>query len=150
MRTRTVEYENGETTYRIVVTEATALVGMKRTILRGAAQSFIAGLRSEADVGEGEAADKVARSALDVSALSILAVVVYPALLSAASEMEGIDAGISVEEFAALPDALMDAWEAATYELNPHWLPQPEPEDDDEAEVEKKAPSDDASVSAPA
>lgn len=154
MRTRTIEYENGETTYRVVVTEATALVGMKRTILRGAAQSYLAGLRTEVDdesKGKGKATDdRPVRSSLDVSALSIIAVVTYPALLSAASEMEGLDPAMGVEEFAVLPDALITAWEDATYGLNPHWLPQPEPEDKDEAQVEKKAQSDDASASAPA
>lgn len=31
------------------------------------------------------------------------------------------DRVIPFDEFAALPDAFLSQWEAATYELNPHW-----------------------------
>lgn len=154
MRTRTVEYENGETTYRIVVTEATALVGMKRTILQGQAQGYLDGLRKEGADGDGKgkgkgkaADDRPVRSELEVSALGVLAIWTYPALMAAASEMDGLDPAMGMEAFIALPDALVDDWVEATYELNPHWLPQLEPADE---EAEKKAQSNDAPVSAPA
>jgi len=157
MRTRTVEYVNGKTTYRVVVTEATALVGMKRTILQGQAQGYLDSVRTEDGDGKGKgkgkaADDRPVRSALEVSALGVLAIWTYPALMAAASELDGGDLGptMGMEAFIALPDALVDDWVEATYELNPHWLPQLGLEDKDEAEAEKKAQSDDASVSAPA
>ena len=39
----------------------------------------------------------------------------YPDMVACADRV------IPFDEFAALPDAFLSQWEAATYELNPHW-----------------------------
>lgn len=39
----------------------------------------------------------------------------YPDMVACADRVMAFD------EFAALPDAFLAKWEAATYELNPHW-----------------------------
>lgn len=40
----------------------------------------------------------------------------YPDMVACADRV------IPFDEFAALPDAFLGQWEAACYELNPHWL----------------------------
>jgi len=155
MQTKTVEYQDGDRAYRLVVTEATALVGLKRTLLRGSGMAWarqyrtggpapvdapggadaegatqtaeVAGVAEEEAGeagGEGEGAKSDGRDPLTVSAACIMAQVIYPDLVAATTESEGLDVGrLAIEEFLGLDERLVGAWEEAVYDLNPHWLP---------------------------
>ena len=131
MQRRTVEYTSGDTEVRIVVSEATALAGMKRAILRGRVDAYLGAVR-----GNDESAS------VDTIALELMARVVYPDLLACTVEADGIDLdALDVGAFCELPDALVDAWEAAVYELNPHWLPSVASTDEERAQEKKEPPT---------
>jgi hypothetical protein len=110
VKTQTIEYNDGEIKARIIVSEATALQGMKRSRL-----AFEAGAIDDPDV-------------------RILRGFYYPALIAAARqiEIEGVLGDPAFDDFAALPEALVKQWEDAAFALNPHWLPQ----DTDEKKAE--------------
>jgi len=134
MQTRTVAYESGETKIVLEVREATALTGMKRALLRGRADAYLQALSGESD----EESSAENNSALDVMAATLMARVVYPDLVACVVSAEGLDvATLDIAGFCDLPDSLVDAWEAAVYDLNPHWLPR---SDEEETEGEKKEP----------
>lgn len=141
MKTRTVEYQDGELDVRIVVQEADGLAGMRRSVLRSAGNAYLDSLQDGEDQ-EGKL------SALEVTSRRLMAFLLYPDLLGSAKEIEGLDPDIDVEGFFALPERLVNAWQAATYALNPHWL-QIEPEDEEEAEELKKAEQSSDSESEP-
>lgn len=163
MLTKTVEYlvESGDaegeaTVIRLVVSQATVLMGMKRAVLQGSAESWVASRRAEAlaDIegdadaegkGEGGSDDDPASGnghrigMLTLMAGSLAARILYPDLIACTVEADGLDAeALTVESFLELPDQLTGAWEAAVYALNPHWLPGPKPETKQEADAEKK------------
>lgn len=102
MKTQTIEFDNGEVKARIIVSEATALQGMKRSRL-----AFEAG-------------------AIDDPDLRILRGFYYPALMAGARQIEinGTLGDPSFDDFAALPESLVKQWEDVAFALNPHWLPQ--------------------------
>lgn len=140
MQTKTVEYyveKDGEkpVDIKLVVSEATVFVGMRRAVLQGRAESWVA-LRREAIVGdevdevdevdEADEADinDVRPGFLDLMAGSLAARILYPDLVACVTEAEGLSPDtLSVDGFLALPEQLTQAWETAVYELNPHWLP---------------------------
>ena len=57
----------------------------------------------------------------------------YPDCMAATLKAEGITWPIAFEDFIKLPEQFVIKWEAAVYELNPHWLPV-----DPEKQSEKK------------
>lgn len=103
-QSKTVEYG----AYSVSVAEATALQGMRHTILKD---------------------DMISRvSEDDDPALIYLKRIFYPALISAVVEHSGFEFWpISFEEFLKLPDSFVVEWERATYDLNPHWQPGYQP-----------------------
>lgn len=111
MKTKLIEFDNGDVQARIEVGEATVLMGARRSRLR-----------FEAD-GENDPDRKLVR------------LFVYPDLIAAAKaiNVSGIDGVPTFDQFLQLPEALVAQWESATFDLNPHWLPS-EPD-------EKKAES---------
>jgi hypothetical protein len=131
MKTKTVEYQDGELEVRIVVQEADGLAGMRRSVLRSAGSAYLDSIGDGGDDGEGKL------SALEMTSRRLMAFLLYPDLLGSAKEIEGLDPDLDVEEFFALPERLINVWQAATYALNPHWL-QSEPEDEEEADELKK------------
>ncbi len=140
LQRRSVVYESGDVKIDLVVSEASALTGMRRALLRGRASAYLNSLNGAG--GEESEDDKPSLSALDLSAITLMARVVYPDLVAAAVEADGIDLEMSIDDFCGLPDSLVDAWEVAVYQLNPHWLPsQPENEVEEEEEKKKGAPS---------
>ncbi len=119
---------NGETKvvkygkYRVVVGVATVLDGIRRTTLAAKA------IAEEQSAGESNDMEYVLRRFAHT--------VVYPAMVASVKEQSGFDTWpIPFDEFCQLPDDFVLQWEAATYELNPHWSPQPPAT---EAEVEEK------------
>lgn len=101
MKTKIVTFDDGETTARVEVSEATVLQGAKRSRLR-----------FEGD-GEREQDRRIVRLFL------------YPDLIAAARtvEINGVLAEPDFESFLRLPEQLVTQWETATFTLNPHWLP---------------------------
>lgn len=141
MKTSVVKYEvvsdDGESgeglVYKLVVQEADTLVGMKRGILRRRGQDYL-----KADDGK---VIKEAGSSLAVTALTLVATVIYPDLLAATVSAEGLDLDMTFADFLGLSDQFVDAWEIAVYGLNAHWLPQDEDDDEPPGEAEKKGKS---------
>ncbi len=107
VKTKEIDFDNGEVVARVVVSEANVLQGMKRSRLKFEA---------------GEIADPDMR---------ILRLLVYPELIAAARSVtiNGIEAAPSFDDFVQLPEAFVKQWEDAAFECNPHWLP---PDEDDE------------------
>lgn len=109
METRVVKHGN----IKLVVSEATALIGMKRTRLK------LEGERAkEADPDR-----------------HILRMLTFPDVVAATVQAEGMEWPLDFETFVGLPDQVVGKWEEAVYGLNSHWLPGY-----DEA-AEKKLPS---------
>lgn len=99
--------------YSVTVSEATALMGMRHSILRE------------------EMALQVGKE--DDPALIYLRRIYYPALVSAVKEQSGFAHWpIPFEDFLELPDQLAGQWERAVWELNPHWQPGYDPNSNEE------------------
>ena len=104
-------------TITLKLVRATALIGMRRSVL--AYQS-----RSEMKQDEPD------------EAVRILRTVTYPDLIAPVVEQTGFDQWpISFEDFCDLPDDLVVVWERAVYALNPHWNTLPEAQVDAEKKV---------------
>ena len=114
METKRIEFTKGDSTWSLQLSEATALIGMKRSVAR--------------------ASNRLSQSGELAS--SVLRGITYPDLTSCVVEASGFDEWpISYDDFAQLPEQLVMLWEAAAYDLNPHWLPEIEGE---EAETDLK------------
>jgi hypothetical protein len=96
----------------IIVSEATALIGMKRSRMKVEASGTI---DNDTDI-------------------SILRIITYPDLLAATVEIKGMNKP-TFEEFLDLPDTLVMKWEQAVYRLNPHWLPGSQEQQEKKAEI---------------
>lgn len=158
MLTKTVEYlverdgdEEGEATIiRLIVGQATVLMGMKRAVLQGSAESWVASRRAKVltDIAaqDDDSADDDPTAGnghspeiLTLMAGSLAARILYPDLIACVVEADGLDVeALTVDAFLELPDRLINAWDAVVYELNPHWLPGPRAETGEEANAEKK------------
>jgi hypothetical protein len=118
MNTLPVEFDN----IRLVVRSASVSVGLLRTLLTEQARKEEA---ARGDMADGDTVELSRR---------ILHTMIYPSLIAAVVEHEGIDPWPpTFEQFAEFPEQLEAKWEKAVYELNPHWLPTVE------EEPEKKA-----------
>jgi len=149
MLTKTVEYlvegdEAEATSIRLVIGQATVLMGMKRAVLQGSAESWVASQRAEV-LGDIQTDDDPTAGnghrpeILVLMAGSLAARILYPDLIACVVEADGLDVGgLTVDAFLELPDRLTGAWEAVVYELNPHWLPGPRADTQAEADAEKK------------
>jgi len=116
MKTETIEGMVEGRILAVTVSEATVLLGMKRTRMRVAA-----GETTETDID-----------------LRILRLMTYPDLMAATIGQSGFDEWpISFEAFCLLPDMFASNWEQAVYSLNPHWLP----DYGGQADEEKKEPT---------
>lgn len=98
MQTRTIEHND----FKLTVSEATTLIGMKRTRLKVEATNA-----GETDVDR-----------------HLLRLYPYSDLVAATVAAEGLPWPLDFESFLALPEQLVAEWEEAVYGLNPHWLPQ--------------------------
>lgn len=148
MQTRTVDYEDERLKVHLVVRDATALVGMKRSILtrdgmRWLRKMYAGHLQDGGEDGAEPSGDKVPvgdekkesdedlvpgldPESLEGEAVGLIAHRLLPDLVSCVVEVEGLDLEkITPADFIEFPDAFVDAWEAAVYELNRHWLGLP-------------------------
>ena len=109
MRSETVEYGG----ISVTVSEATALMGMRRQLLRNEAfQPDAKDAKKQAPVQQDEAAH-------------ILRLVSYPDYVSCLVQSQGLPDPLTFEAFLELPDALLERWGMLVYTLNPHWLELP-------------------------
>ncbi len=106
MKTKEITFENDEETWRVVVSEATALIGIKRTRMR------VDGSREE---------DPDRR---------LLRMFSWADTQAATVETEGLPSPLTFEYFCLLPDLFVSVWESAVYDLNPHWVPKPDEEEE--------------------
>ena len=86
MPTREIVYQDEALTVHLVVRAATALDGMQRALFQGKAAAYIAALDDE-DTGE-----------INSTARRLLANFLYPDLLAAVVEAEGLDVEMDVED----------------------------------------------------
>lgn len=95
--------------YSVTVVEATALMGMRHSILQE------------------EMAEQIKPD--DDTALIYLKRIYYPALISAVGKHSGFSQWpISIEDFLELPDSFAAQWERTVWQLNPHWQPGYDPD----------------------
>lgn len=117
---KTTVVKFGETV-ELTVSEATAEVGVYRTIL----------IQNEYDnqkAVESTERDSAAPVDLHVASLRVLRTMMYPSMIAAVVEQKGFtDWPPSFEEFKMLPEMLIVDWEVATFDLNPHWRPAETP-----------------------
>jgi hypothetical protein len=116
----------------LVVQEADGRIGMKRQMLRG--EAFKVDPETER-AGLKPAPTSVVMPVEEDEALQVLRLIAYPDYIAALVEWEDKTAPACLEtrpmcfeDFWRLPETLLDAWGAAVYELNPHWLRVPEKE----------------------
>lgn len=128
---RTVVHSvDGQQIYRAVVQEATAQMGMLRSVLISSASSNGKDTSAPAD-------DPMSGDGIAQTAHWIMRHVLYPALIAGTVEHDFDHWPISFDEFCELPEPFEIAWETAVFDLNPHWrLKQGEPSEADQ----KKAP----------
>ena len=107
LKRKTVEW--GEV--RIVVQEASGLIGMRRQLLRN--QAFAPDPKKK---GAFKPAD-------DDEALQTLRLVVYPDYTACIVESEGLPDPLTFEAFVELPEELLNALGMAVYQVNPAWSP---------------------------
>lgn len=114
MHTKTVETQLNDQDVRIVVGEATVLAAMQRQVYRARAKDEVE--RLQADMG--------AQSTAVGSALALIAFYQYPDCLAATVTATGLPvATLTLADFIALPEALVDVWLTAVYALCPEWSP---------------------------
>lgn len=54
---------------------------------------------------------------------ALLRSMVYPDLIAATIEAEGVEWPLGFDAYLELPETLGVEWEEAVYRLNPHWIP---------------------------
>jgi hypothetical protein len=98
--------------YRLVVRSANVEVGFIRTMMRNKT------------IEEDKARGELQVDDLPELSRRVMHTQIYPSLMAAVIEHEGFDHWpLTFEEFYDLPEGIEPLWEAAVYELNPHWLP---------------------------
>lgn len=92
--------------YSVTITEATALQGMRHSLLR----------------------ENTAIANTDDEATRIFKRFFYPAMVASVTDHSGFEVWPpSFDQVADLPDKFAVEWMDAAWELNPHWKPQGEP-----------------------
>ncbi|NBD34401.1 MAG: hypothetical protein GVY30_00195 [Chloroflexi bacterium] len=132
-RRKELSFSDDQINVDLVIVEATAMTAMKRAVYAGRAEAYVKALNTTIEE-DGPAA---AGGLVAVQAKIMLVRIFYPDLLASAQEITGLDPDMKVEEFLDLPQALTDAWQNLTYELNPHWNPFRGEEDETEDEQKK-------------
>ncbi|MCB0207708.1 MAG: hypothetical protein KDJ52_00170 [Anaerolineae bacterium] len=112
MATEIITYKNNDLDIRLTVSSATVLAGMKRTRLRMTGDKLE---KERVERGEEHDLDRL-----------ILRVSIYPDLIAATTEAEGLPWPLDFETFLTLPEPFWAMWEEVVYRLNPHWLPTEE------------------------
>jgi hypothetical protein len=104
------EKEPGEEVV-LVISQATSLMGMRRTVLASKGYEANAGDPAAGIEPETDDAVRFMRTSL------------YPMLVAPVASAHGLAWPISFTDFCQLPDAVTASWEAVVFDLNPHWNP---------------------------
>jgi hypothetical protein len=132
METKVVTHDTPGGTLKATVSEATSLMGMKRSLL---ISQSLADIREEQDLKEGvDLPDNI-----DTMARLWLRRYTFPNCMACLIEAEGFPVDLPFDEFAQMPDRFIARWEEAALSLNPHWRLRSDEEDEEEAK--KKEPS---------
>ena len=117
MKTETIRYNEDGYDVTITVSQATVLMGMKRT-------------RLQIEGNEADEQDENRR---------LLRILTYSDLMAATIEAEGLPSWpLDFEDFLTLPEKMVIEWERAVYDLNDHWRARPA---DEEGDKKKASPS---------
>ena len=102
--------EVDERAVTLTISRATARMGINRYLLatQAAQQND-----QEVEAGTGTHAERILR------------LMTYPDCISAVTECQGMPWPITFERFIELDEVDVDAWIAASYEVNPQWKPIP-------------------------
>lgn len=147
--TQTVTHKGQGDPLEVTVSEATALMGMRRSVLISEALTFI---RAQRDESPPEEAAKTTTWADDDASLAIylLRRYAWPDCIACTTGSKGLDhTSLTFDEFCELPEVFIGLWQQAARELNPHWGGEPEEaEEEGAAEAgKKKAPDPEESQS---
>jgi|GEM_PF-2120054 len=132
MKTETITHDSQGETLKATVSEATSLMGMKRSILISQALTDI---RDEQGLADGEKLPDT----IEVMARLFLRRYTFPNCLACLIEAEGFSIDLALDEFAQMPDRFVARWEEMALSLNPHWRLRTDKEEKEEAK--KKEPS---------
>lgn len=132
MKTETIIHDSQGETLKATVSEATSLMGMKRSVLISRA---LMDIRDE----QGLKDDDKLPDDVEIMARLFLRRYTYPNCLACLVEAEGFSADLAFDEFARMPDRFIARWEETALSLNPHWRLRTEEEEKEEAK--KKEPS---------
>lgn len=131
----TVTHDDPGNPLSVTVGEATALMGIKRTILISEALDSL-GPRPKKSKKTKKAAGKEKVPTGQEWGIFLLRRYTWPVCIAAALHSEGFDySALTFKEFSLMPERFVSAWEAAALRLNPHWKLQLT--DQEEAEEKK-------------
>ena len=133
MKTETVIHDSQGETFKATVSEATSLMGMKRSVLVSQA---LADIRDEQGLGD----DKKLPNNVEIMARLFLRRYTFPNCLACLVEAEGFSVDLTFDEFTQMPDQFVAQWEEMALSLNPHWRGRAT-EGEEKKEAKKKEPS---------
>jgi len=132
MRTETVIHETQGEPLKATVSEATSLMGMKRSVLISQA---LADIQDE----QGLKKDERLPDNVEIMARLFLRRYTFPNCLACLVEAEGFAVNLAFEDFAKMPDQFIAEWERMALLLNPHW--QMRTDEEEKEEAKKKEPT---------
>lgn len=128
METRTITHKSGGKTYAVTVSEATALQGMRHTIM---VSDAIAAIQSAREVGDDEPI-ALAPMTQEELALNMLRRYAWSDCMACVTSSKGLDTTqLTFADFCNLPEAFVAKWQQAARELNPHWYAEAEPDEEE-------------------
>ena len=113
MRTRTVVYKDDDYDVELEVCQVSLVQGFRRIALHSRELARLKERGQEADLMVQWVAIRSLPDCLACTNIKNLS-----------KDKKQLPTELSLDEFLALPEALVIVWEQAVYECNPHWLPQ--------------------------
>jgi hypothetical protein len=137
LKTKKVTHKGPGEPLQVTVSEASALMGMRRSVLISEALTYIREQREEEEPQEKESQGRLDNDGN--LAVYLLRRYAWPDCIACTVASEGFDyQSLTFEEFCQLPEAFIGKWQEAAHELNPHWRGEEEEEESDEEEAAKK------------
>lgn len=151
LKTKTVTHEGPGKPLTVTVSEASALMGMCRSVLISEALTFI-GAQQQAEKEDEDRPEGKRRVWTDDDrnlALYLLRRYAWPDCIACTVASQGFDhADLTFEDFCELPEVFIGLWQQTARELNPHWAgPQEEEEGEEDEAAKKKEPDPEESES---
>jgi len=114
MRKAVIVYDDDDFHVKITLSQATGLMGIRRTVLSGQEADKPFSLSANVQ----ERIDRIYRTVTYPACLASVVSIDYP------EKSMGLPEDMSADDFMHLPEALIVLWEKAALELNPHWVPE--------------------------